>query len=182
MTETAKKRAVFLDRDGTIIEDRDCVVRIEDIVFLPGVKEALRILQTHFSLIIITNQPWISRGHMTWQQLEAVQDAIFKQLASAGVYLLDWYACPHTRDYGCECIKPKPALGKLAAAKHGLDLKHSWTIGDHPHDVDFARSVRACGGIYLLTGHGTRHLAELDSASYVASDLLDAAGWLARNA
>lgn len=178
---STRRPAVFLDRDGTLIEDRGCLQRKKDIAFLPGVLEGLRLLSPHFSLVMITNQPWISRGLLTLQKLTAINDAIRNQLENAGIPLLGWYACPHTREEGCACIKPKPALGKRAAAEHRLDLKRSWTIGDHPHDIAFAWSLGARGGVYLLSGHGSRHFAELDDrVSYIASDFMDAAQWILR--
>ena len=183
MTARSDRPAIFLDRDGTLIEDKGCLECEEDIEFLPGVVEGLNLLNPHFRLVMITNQPWISRNRLTWGQLTAVNDAISERLATAGIHLLGWYACPYTREEACACIKPKAALGELAAAEHRLDLKRSWTIGDHPHDVSFAQSLGALGGIYLLTGHGTRHISDLgENASYVASDFMDAAQWLLQNA
>jgi D-glycero-D-manno-heptose 1,7-bisphosphate phosphatase len=181
MTTLQGRPAILLDRDGTIIEDRGLLESADDIAFLPGVVEGLHLLQPHFGLVMITNQPWISRGQLTWPQLTAVNAAIISRLAKVGIGLLGWYACPHTREEGCSCIKPHPALGELAAAEHCLDLERSWTIGDHPHDVNFAGTLGARGGIYLLTGHGSHHLADLrGNASFIASDFMDAVCWLLR--
>lgn len=181
MTTPQSRPAILLDRDGTLIEDRGRLESSEDIAFLPGVVEGLQLLQPYFGLVMITNQPWIGRGQLTWAQLTAVNAAIISHLSNAGIDLLGWYACPHTREEGCACIKPYPALGELAAAEHHLDLERSWTIGDHPHDVNFARSLRARGGIYLLTGHGARHLTDLGgNAAFIASGFMAAARWLLR--
>lgn len=179
MTTQPHRPAILLDRDGTLIEDCGCLRCVNDLVFLPGVLDGLRVLQPHFGLVMITHQPWISQGQLTWSQMAVVNDTIACRLAEAGIPLLGWYACPHTRDEGCACIKPNPALGQLAATEHHLDLSRSWTIGDHPHDVRFARTLGAHGGIYLMTGHGAHHLHELrDDAAFIASDFLAAARWL----
>lgn len=90
------------------------------------------------------------------------------------------YVCPHQRSDGCLCIKSNPHFLHKAAAEHGIDLRRSFTVGDHPHDVEFARSVGA-RGVYVRTGHGDKHLAELPAGEIVVSGITEAADWILRS-
>ncbi len=169
----ALRPAIFLDRDGTIIEDRGNLGDPSQVVFLPGVIPALQILQHQYALFIVTNQSGVAKGHLTLDQVATVNGSVVTSLSGAGIRIERVFVCPHARVDGCSCIKPKPYFLRVAEREHGIDLKRSFTIGDHPHDVEFARSVGAVG-IYVLTGHGTKHRAELDPSHQVASSLADA--------
>jgi D-glycero-D-manno-heptose 1,7-bisphosphate phosphatase len=183
MIETRLYPGLLLDRDGTIIEDRGCISTPQEISLLPNTVEALRLLQPHFRLVLITHQPWVARGVLTDKQVDAIHEELTRLLAVEGVRLYGCYYCPHTREDGCDCVKPLPALGLQAAAEHELDLSRSWTVGDHPHDVHLAGQIGARGGIYVLTGHGQKHRGELEESEHVVvPDLLAAAKWLLCNA
>lgn len=169
-----RKAAVFLDRDGTIIEDRGHLRNPSDVVFFPETFNALRRLQKHFLLFIITNQPGVAKGVITRNDVNCVDAHVIATLAEAGVEICDVYVCPHKRSEECRCIKPKPYFLEKAAAQHGIDLSVSFTVGDHPHDVQFARNVGA-RGIYLLTGHGKKHLSDLPEDTEMASGIVAAA-------
>lgn len=169
--------AVFLDRDGTIIEDRGDIGSSDQIVFFPNTIPALQRLQEHFQLFIVTNQSGISRGNLTTDQVNAVNQFIREELSRNGIHLVDIFVCPHTRQEGCPCIKPNPHFLHIARDQYGVSLPLSYTIGDHPHDVAFAHKVGA-KGIYVLTGHGAKHLHEVERADFIAQDIEDAVKYI----
>lgn len=172
--------AVFLDRDGTIIEDRGHLAQAEDVVFYPDTVDALRRLQEHFLLFIVTNQPWVARGILTLEDVNRVNARVVSYLAEHGVTITAVYVCPHERSDGCSCIKPNAYFLQKAAAEYGIDLRRSFTVGDHPHDVEFARSVGA-RGVYVRTGHGSKHVADLSPDEVVVAGIGEAADWILRN-
>lgn len=170
--KSTNRKALFLDRDGTIIEDRGDLGDPDSVEFIPGVFEALLSLKNQFAFFIVTNQPGISKGTVTASQVAEVNKRVVDVLADAGVSIERVFVCPHARAEGCECIKPKPFFLKVAEVEHGIDLKNSYVAGDHPHDVEFAESVGATG-IYVLTGHGKKHLNELQSACIILPSLAE---------
>lgn len=167
-------KAVFLDRDGTIIEDRGHLRCPSEAVFFPDTFDALRRLQEEFLLFIVTNQSGIAKRLITLQDADRVNRCVVSRLAEAGIRIADVYVCPHQRADGCPCIKPKGHFPETAARRYGIDLTRSFTVGDHPHDVELADSVGA-QGIYVLTGHGKMHLDELAPSVVVAQGIGDAA-------
>ncbi len=166
--------AVFLDRDGTLIEDRGYLREASEVVFYPETVEALTRLEQHFLLFLVTNQPWVARGILTLDDVNRVNARVVSHLAEHGVTIAAVYVCPHERSEGCSCIKPNPYFLHQAAVEHGVDLRRSFTVGDHPHDVEFARAVGA-RGIYVRTGHGSKHLAELAPGEIVVAGIGEAA-------
>lgn len=164
--------AIFLDRDGTIIEDRGDLGDPQQIVFIPGVREALRSLQERFALFIVTNQSGVSVGRLTAEQVAAVNRRVVARLSSAGVTIERVFVCPHARTDRCICMTPKSHFLEVAEREHWIDLRRSYTVGDQPYDVELARSVGATG-VYVLTGHGSKHLADLAPGNIVLSGLAE---------
>lgn len=180
-TSTASERAggggvgaVFLDRDGTIIEDRGHLGSIEQVVFYPLAFEALRELGRRFRLFIVTNQTGVGEGTITAEQAQAVNDHVVERLADEGVEIVRTYTCPHRRADLCACIKPNPYWLLEAASEYNLDLSRSWVVGDHPHDVELARRAGACG-VYVLTGHGAKHRADVPPGTGIVDGIAEAA-------
>lgn len=169
-----KKAAVFLDRDGTIIEDRGHLRKPSEVAFLPEALEALRELQKRFLLFIVTNQSGVAKGVITRNDVNCVNTHVITTLSEAGIKICDLYVCPHRRSDKCRCIKPEPYFLRKAAKVYGLDLSKSFTIGDHPHDIELADNVGA-RGIYVLTGHGWKHFDELPEDAETASGMAEAA-------
>ena len=169
-----RKAAVFLDRDGTIIEDRGHLRDSSDVVFFPEALAALQTLQDHFLLFIVTNQVGIAKGIITLTDVNKINRTVVATLAERGVVITDVYVCPHGRSENCPCMKPKPYLVRKAAEHYGIDLRASFTVGDHPHDVQLARNAGA-RGIYVLTGHGRKHIDELSEDVEIASGMAEAA-------
>ena len=166
--------AVFLDRDGTIIEDRGDLIDPTQVVFFSDTIASLQELQKHFRLFIVTNQSGVAKGVMSLDDVECVSAHVVSQLAEAGVMITATYVCPHLRTDGCQCIKPNPYFLLKAEKDHGIDLHRSFVIGDHPHDMELARNVDALG-IYVLTGHGAKHRSEIPPDTLVTTGIREAA-------
>ncbi len=165
--------AIFLDRDGTIIEDRGYIKDPLDMVFYPESFRALKLLQEYFLLFIITNQPGVSKGLITEKDVRVVNDYLIESLKARGIVIYDIFYCPHMTEDNCACKKPSPFFIHKAARMYNLNLAESYIIGDHPSDV-------LCGinaGItpyYLLTGHGVKHRNELPDGITVFDNILEA--------
>jgi len=180
-TARPSRPAVFLDRDGTLIEDRGHLRDPANVVFYPDTAEALRLLRRRFLMFIVTNQPGVAEGAVSLDDVRRVNDCVVQRLREAGVGVTAVYVCPHKRSEGCECIKPNPHFPRQAATAHGVDLARSYCVGDHPHDLELARRAGA-RGIYVLTGHGAKHHAELPTESVVVPGILEAARWMLHDA
>lgn len=149
--------AVFLDRDGTLVDDPGFLSDPDAVHLLAGVAAALRRLQqAGYRLVVVSNQSGIGRGLLTVAQVEAVHRELDRQLVAEGVTLDAVLYCPHRPDEGCDCRKPGTALHRRAAAMLDLDLARSWCIGDRLGDVTAAAPLGA-RGILVLTGEGAMH-------------------------
>jgi len=168
-----RKAAVFLDRDGTIIEDRGHLQDPSDVVFFPETFAALKKLQDCFLLFIVTNQVGVAKGILTLSDVNRINRCVVNALAEKEIVVTDVYTCPHNRADNCPCIKPKPYFLKKAAAHYGIDLRASFTIGDHPHDIQLAQNAGA-QGIYVLSGHGEKHRAEVSEGTQVVPGIKQA--------
>jgi histidinol-phosphate phosphatase family protein len=177
INRSASRPAVFLDRDGTLIEDRGNLRCTADVVFFPDTVASLRMLQHDFVLFIVSNQAGVAAGELTAGQVEQVNGYVVDQLAGVGVTIAEVYWCPHKRSDNCPCIKPNPYFLRLAAEQHGVDLSRSFVIGDHPHDVYLADNAGA-RGIYVLSGHGLKHRRDVKGIYPVVRGMAEAAEWI----
>ena len=182
--------AVFLDRDGTLIEDVGYLDRLERLRFYPWSIEAVRLFrQVGYAVVVVTNQAGVARGMISEQVVLDARDFIADQLARIGERLDGHYNCPHLPDdavaaYRQQCLCHKPAPGMLQQARDelGLDLERSVVIGDRWTDVQMGRAVGA-RGVLVKTGYGATqlpHPPEGVTADAVSEHLLDAAGWTLR--
>jgi D-glycero-D-manno-heptose 1,7-bisphosphate phosphatase len=155
-----KKRAVFLDRDGVLIEDRQLLLSSDDIVLAPGAARALRRLKgAGYQLVVVSNQAAVARGLLSLDQVRALEDAVEARLVQAGAAPIDaFYFCPHhpaadlpEYRHACDCRKPAPGLLLEASAALGIDLDESVMIGDRPSDVLAGRRA-GCRTILVLSG------------------------------
>lgn len=167
------KSAIFLDRDGTLIDDRGYLSRIEDAVFYEETVPALLRLHAQFELFIVTNQAGIGLKKITAEDAARVNGHVVETLSRAGIGVREVYVCPHTRDDGCECHKPKTLFLRNAARDYGVSLDRSFVIGDHPADVYLAKGSGATG-IYVLSGHGASHRADLKDRFEIATGIGEA--------
>ena len=173
MTASTETRApaVFVDRDGTIMEDTDYCFDPKEVKIFPGVLESLRRLKSNgFKLIIITNQSGIGRGFFTIEQYRAVEAEVLRQLGDA---LIDAsYFCPDVPGrYSC-CRKPAPDMILQAAREHRIDLSRSFFIGDKEIDAECGRNA-GVRTIRVQTGFQRDTTGSI--ADWVASDFADAA-------
>ncbi|MFQ5657425.1 MAG: D-glycero-alpha-D-manno-heptose-1,7-bisphosphate 7-phosphatase [Candidatus Methylomirabilales bacterium] len=177
--------AVFLDRDGTIIEDPGYLSDPSGVRLLPGVGEALGLLQKQgFRLVMVTNQSGVARGLLTEATVEQMNMRLETLLEAERVTLTGVYYCPHHPEgiapyrEACNCRKPRGGLVERAMKEHGLDLRNSYVIGDKLVDVELARQM-GMPGILVLTGQGWASLASTEiQPDYIASDLIAAARWI----
>ncbi|MEZ4766868.1 MAG: D-glycero-beta-D-manno-heptose 1,7-bisphosphate 7-phosphatase [Caldilineales bacterium] len=156
--------AVFLDRDGVINQNRADYVRTwEQVVFLPGVFDALRALaDSAYAVVVVTNQSAIGRGIMTPEALRTIHDGIAARVAAEGGRFDGIYACPHRPDEGCDCRKPQPGMLLQAAARLDIDLAASYLVGDAVTDIEAALAAGA-RPIMVRTGRGVAQLAKLQA-------------------
>lgn len=176
------RKAVFLDRDGTLNEEIGYLHRAEDWRWLPGAKEAIgRLKNAGWLVVIVTNQAGIGRGYYTGQELQALHDFVQQDLAAAGAGVDAIYHCPHHPDAGCACRKPGAGLFEQAARELDIDLAASVVVGDKYSDVLPGRRL-GCRAILVLTGYGRSELAVARAAGFepdgVCADLAAAADWI----
>jgi D-glycero-D-manno-heptose 1,7-bisphosphate phosphatase len=182
------RRAVFLDRDGTLIEEAGYLDRLERMVFFPYTVDCVRLLnRAGFAVAVVTNQAGIARGIVKEPFVAEAHRAITERLAAGGAHVDAYYYCPHYRtgvvaEYvkNCDCRKPQPGMLRRAAADLGLDLARSFVVGDRWHDVGAARAVGA-RGVLLRSGLGAREAANPEpgtEADVVVDTLADATAWI----
>jgi D-glycero-D-manno-heptose 1,7-bisphosphate phosphatase len=172
--------AVFLDRDGTLIEDRQYLRQADDVRLLPGAAESVRRLNlAGLPAVVVTNQSGIARGLLTeadYRETTARLDAL---LAESGARLSGHYHCPHLPEISgpCDCRKPGPLLYRRAAAELDLDLAKSWWVGDRVRDI--AAAGVSGHGILVLTGAGTAEAASAAEQGWrVVPDVSAAVEWI----
>ncbi len=176
------RRAVFLDRDGTLIEERNYPVRTSDIVPLDGVGAALaRLSQAAYLNIVLTNQSAVARGLLTEEDLGLLHEDLAIKLSRGGGSVDAIYYCPHHPDgqavgysYPCACRKPARGLLDLAVAEHRIDLSRSAFIGDRARDL-FPGIGPTGPRILVASGHA---LGDVGAADHVAVNLQAAVEWL----
>lgn len=175
----ATVRAAFLDRDGTIIAEKNYLHEPEKVELLPGVVEGLRLLQQNgFKLIVATNQAGIGRGYYSLDAMHAVNKRLKDLLQAEGVSLDAIYHCPHSPEEGCSCRKPKLGMIRQASFEYGISLRDSFMLGDKDCDIMLGTNA-GMRTILVRTGYGCEtEKARMSRPSYVADSLCDAAKWI----
>jgi len=154
--------AVFLDRDGTLIEDPGFLHEAERVALIPGAADAVaRLNRAGFAVVTVSNQSGIARGLFGERDYRAVEARLADLLAERGATLDGSYFCPHHPNYTgpCDCRKPGTALFERAARELGLDLARSWWIGDRVRDVVPGRRLRG-QSVLVETGFGGAERAD----------------------
>ena len=176
-----RERAVFLDRDGTLVHPRHYPSRPDELRLYDGIGPELRRLQSAgFRLVVITNQSGIARGYFGEPELARMHEHLAGELARLGVRLDGVYFCPHHPDgaipelsIACECRKPAPGMLLRAAGELALDLEHSWFIGDILDDVE-AGNRAGCRTILVDLGSEALPATQLRRPDFVARDTIHA--------
>jgi D-glycero-D-manno-heptose 1,7-bisphosphate phosphatase len=169
-------RFVILDRDGTLIVERNYLSSPGGVELLVNAAEGLRrFKELGWGRLIVTNQSGIGRGYFTRDTADAIHARMISLLAQHGAEIDGIYMCPHTPDDDCDCRKPKAGLVLKAATDWGFQPSDCLFIGDKASDVDLGRAL---GGstILVLTGYGTEHYqCGLACPDFVVGDLSEAA-------
>ena len=148
--------AIFLDRDGVIIENRPDHVRSwSDVHIYPQALEALqKIKSSHYKLIIVSNQSVIGRGFISHESARVINDRLVEKIMDAGGRIDDTFICPHAPHEDCSCRKPRPGLILEAATKHSIELHNSIMIGDALSDILAGLSAGIPQNALVRTGRG----------------------------
>jgi D-glycero-D-manno-heptose 1,7-bisphosphate phosphatase len=183
--------AVFLDRDGTLSEERGFIDRLELFEIFPWTSDAIRLLnRAGFAAVVVTNQSAIGRGLIDVAFLQTVHDAFDRHLARAGARVDGYYFCPHHPDaplpeyrMACRCRKPKPGMIEQASADLDLDLSRSFMVGDRVSDIacGHAAGVRS---VLVRSGHSPHRNeapADLSEPDAILNNLMEAVGWILRS-
>lgn len=178
----AAPRAVFLDRDGVINEDRHYISRVEDFVLLPGAMDAMgRLQHAGFLLVLVTNQSGIGRGYYTLADMQAVNQHLEAAMAKAGVAFARIYFAPEAPDQPSRGRKPSPQFLFDARDSLGVDLSRSYFVGDKWIDVQCGWNAGVRRSLLVRTGYGAaterQHREDLHRA-VVVDDLAAAADWI----
>jgi D-glycero-D-manno-heptose 1,7-bisphosphate phosphatase len=184
MTDT--KPAVFIDRDGTILDELGYVVPGSEIKIYPFSAPAItRLTDAGFPVVVITNQGGIALGMYDHAFVDQTHDSLAQALANDGAHITAWYYCPHHPEgkvaeftQACECRKPGTRMLENAARDLNLDLSRSWVVGDQWRDIELARRAGA-RGILVRTGYGAglekNWPSDLARPPFVCDDLMAAA-------
>jgi D-glycero-D-manno-heptose 1,7-bisphosphate phosphatase len=180
--------AVFLDRDGTLLEEAGYLDRLERLVFFPYSVDAVRLLNRGgFAVVIVTNQAGIARGIFKEAFVAEAHRHIADRLALGCARIDGFYYCPHHPDAAieafrqdCDCRKPRPGMFTRAAQELGLDLARSFVVGDRWHDLEAGQRVGA-RGILVRTGYGRTEEASprpgLQPAA-ITDNVMEAVSWI----
>ena len=178
------RRAVFLDRDGTINIEKDYLYQVNDFEFIPGVPEAIRLLnQAGIMVVVVTNQSGVARGYYTEDDVLNLHRHIAKELERDSAHVDAWLYCPHHPDgrgsyaLPCNCRKPLPGMLQEAAARYDIDLENSVIIGDKLADVK-AGMAAGCHTILVRTGYGATEERYASPHTIISDDLLSAVKYL----
>ena len=177
------RRAVFLDRDGVINQNRpDHVTSLEEFVLLPGAAQALGLLShVRMPVVVVSNQAAINRGLVSRDTVQGIHRHMVELARSAGGRIDAVFYCPHRPDEGCGCRKPRPGLLEQAATTLQVDLSGSYLVGDALSDVRAALAVGA-QPLMVLTGRGRSQVLLLAANGLedvpVFNDVLEAAVWI----
>jgi len=185
------ERAVFLDRDGTIIEEVGYLDRPERVEFFPWTIDAIRVLnRAELAVVLVSNQSGIARGFFTDAVVDTVHQRMDDMLSAGGARIDAYYYCPHHPDGSvaelakvCDCRKPARGLVDRAVAEFGVDPARSFVVGDRWLDIGLARTVGA-RGVLVRTGYGEREEGKPPNgmeADAIVDNLIAASSWILNN-
>ncbi len=166
-----KQKAVFLDRDGTLIEEVNFLNKVEDLCFFTYTNEAVKLLKTNgFLVIVLTNQSGIGRGIFAESAVHNIHNAIQNHLTEK---IDSFYFCPHLPNEGCNCRKPNLGMIELACKDFEIDLENSWMIGDKILDVELGFNANIKTAL-VKTGYGEKDQTKLSrKPNLIEKSLID---------
>ncbi len=172
------EKCVFLDRDGTIIEDVHYLSRLEDIKLLPLAKEGLELMkECGYRLIVVSNQSGVGRGYFTEEFVDKTHEVLNEMLGG----LIDkFYYCPHRPEENCSCRKPKTGLIDRAIEEFNIDRNKSFVVGDKESDIELG--INAGITPLLILSRKNEHLLASTKAERFFSNLYEVARWICRQA
>ncbi len=175
---SSKKKAVFLDRDGTINVEKNYLYQPGEWEWIAGAIDAIKLLNdNNFLVVVVSNQSGIARKMYGHDDVHLLHEWVSQELAKSDAWIDGYYYCPHHPDFGavrdCDCRKPKIGMFTKAAADLDIAFNQSWMIGDKIIDMDAGRSA-GTSTIMVLTGHGTIEAKTASSDQLVVPDLLQA--------
>jgi histidinol-phosphate phosphatase family protein len=169
-------KAIFLDKDGTIMqyntygEDVSAEAVLTDVLMENQVLDGLRYLQEKgYKLIVVSNQPWVAKKVVEKEQIEDLFKELVLKLGEKGIKIHDYFYCPHQSSDNCECKKPKADMIMRAARKHNIDLENSYMVGDTDQDVGTGKNAKV-KTILVLTGLG-RDYADKTNPDFIIDSL-----------
>ncbi len=182
MGKVMPDKFVFLDRDGTIILEKDYLSDPALVELLPQAAEGMKkLLAAGFRLIIVTNQSGIGRGYYSEEDYAKVTARLLELLSGQGVAVEGVYHCPHAPDESCACRKPLLGLLEQAECDLGCGFTLGAVIGDKPADVELGRAA-GLKSILVRTGYGKKHEEKKScEPDYIADNLSDSADWIIKN-
>ena len=180
-----QKRAVFLDRDGTINVEKNYLHKIEDWEWTPRAIEAIKLInEAGYLAIVVSNQAGIARGYYTEKDVELLHRQVDAMLAVHGAHIDAYYYCPHHTDVGeirdCVCRKPKPGMLTQAQQDWNIDLESSFMIGDKLIDAEAAMRV-GVAPIVVMTGYGKAESQAASEQIKLSENLLEAVSAILNN-
>jgi D-glycero-D-manno-heptose 1,7-bisphosphate phosphatase len=183
------KPAVFVDRDGTVIEEVGYLNRLDRVAFFPWTVDAIRVLNdAGFLVVLVTNQAGVARGYFEESLVRAAHDLIDQRVREGGARIDAYYYCPHHPDaavdayrQACDCRKPRPGMLRQASRDLDIDLARSFVVGDRWIDVRMGQAAGA-KTVLVRTGYGLEEEAQPDgtTADLVADTLMEASAWIIR--
>jgi len=170
---------LLLDRDGTIIAEKNYLSDPDEVEIIPGVIEGLTRLQAEgFGFVVVTNQSGIGRGYFTEENMRSVNNRMCELLAQFGIVIDGIFFCPHHPDAKCFCRKPAPGMVRKAMDELGFSIKNTALVGDKSCDIELGKSL-GLTSILVKSGYGSEQEPFLvNTADYIAKDMADAAFWL----
>lgn len=167
------KKAVFLDRDGTINEEVNYLHECHKLKFIPGTMEALRLLKEKgYLLIVVTNQSGVGRGYFSKEDVDRVHEYMNDLLRTEGAEIDGFYYCPHVEEDKCACRKPQTGLYLKAQEDFNIDFRQSYMVGDKITDILAAEKL-GCGVGLVLSGHDISESYQKQYGEHCYRDLLE---------
>lgn len=186
MPDTNQK-AIFLDRDGTIIIEKSFISTPDDVELIPGSAQALaKLAKTGYALVIITNQSGVARGYFDEKAVQIVNARLVEMLCELGVEIAAIYYCPHYAQgivpaYSIECPCRKPGTGMVEKAIKEFGIQPAFVIGDRSSDIELGINLHI-PAILVKTGYGSKQPTEvMEMADFVAEDIAEATEWILDN-